>query len=99
MDIIKIVIKKCSIRGRTREISFVFGYSKIFAENLVACREGDYNIVDTIFNSRDNYYINNIDNLFVCNFFCTSSFSQINGFFLNKFDLRGLLIIECKPTT
>src|ERR1043165_4464015 len=99
MNIIKIVIKKCTIGGRTREMSFVFGYSKIFAENLVACREGDYNIVDTIFNSRDNYCINNIDNLFVCDFFCTSSFSQINSFFLDKFDLRGLLVIKYKPTT
>ena len=99
MDIIKIVIKKRTIRGRTREMSFVFGYSKVFAEKLIACGEGDYNIVDTIFYSRDNYCINNIDNLFVCNFFGTSSFSQINGFFLDKFDLRSLLIIECKPTT
>ena len=52
----------------------MFGYSEIFAENLVACREGDYNIVDTIFNSRDNYYINNIDNLFVCNLFGANNF-------------------------
>ena len=73
VDIIEIVVKKSTVRGRARKVCFVFGNSKIFAKNCIACRKGNNNIMDLVFNSRDDNSINNICNLFVSNVFSTSN--------------------------
>src|ERR1041384_5213415 len=52
VNIIEVVVKKSTVRSRARKVCFVFGNSKIFAENCIACRKGNNNIMDLVFNSR-----------------------------------------------
>ena len=75
MNVVEVVVKKSTVRGGARKMSFVFCYSKIFAKDLVAYGERDYNVVNTIFYSRDDYSIDNIGDLLVCNLFGASNFS------------------------
>ena len=60
VDIVKIVIKKSTVRSRPGEMCFVFGDSNIFAKNFVACGKGNYNIVKSVFDSWNNNCVDNI---------------------------------------
>ena len=73
VNVIEVVIKKSTVRSRARKVCFVFGNGKIFAKNCIACRKGNNDIVDSVFNSRDDNSINNIYNLFISNVFSTSN--------------------------
>ena len=70
MNVVKVVVKESAIRSRAGEMCFMFGYGKVFTQNLVAFILKNYNIVKPVFCSWNNDSINNVCNLFVCYIFC-----------------------------
>ena len=72
MNVVEIVIEESAIGSGAGEMCFMFGYSKVFTQDLVAFILRNYNIVKSIFCSWNNDSINNICNLFVCYIFCAS---------------------------
>ena len=97
VDIVKIVIKKSTVRSRPGEMCFVFGDSNIFAKNFVACGKRDYNIVKSVFDSWDNNCVDDVGYLFVGYVFSTSNIGKLDGFILDKFDLCSLFVVKGKP--
>ena len=45
MNVVKVVVKESAIRSRAGEMCFMFGYGKVFTQNLVAFILGNYDVV------------------------------------------------------